>query len=364
MTTVTVDLGDRGYPIYVQAGSLSMLPDYLKKHHLTERLFVITDENVRHIYADGLLAFLQDAGFQVDVFSVPAGESSKSLEQANYLYTKMLENRANRQSVVIALGGGVVGDLAGFIAATFMRGVKFVQVPTTILAQVDSSVGGKVGINHPLGKNLIGAFYQPQFVLIDPTTLQTLPEREIRAGSAEIIKYGYIYDRDFYDLIANNLDALFALNNENLLEHALCRSCEIKAEVVSQDEKESGVRAILNFGHTIGHAIEAATAYSSFLHGEAVVHGMKAALYISQCAGSFTRPEIDELARVLDRFQIPPVPQELTYDVLLHAMLKDKKRSSRGQQWVLLKEIGRYWLTHDVRDEWVEESINYMLQKS
>lgn len=360
MTTVNVDLGERSYPIYVQAGSLSMLPDYLKKHNLTERLFIITDENVRRIYGDDVRASLQAAGFQAELFSVPAGENSKSLEQANYLYTKMLENHADRQSVIIALGGGVVGDLAGFIAATFMRGIQFVQVPTTILAQVDSSVGGKVGINHPLGKNLIGAFYQPKFVLIDPSTLQTLPEREIRAGSAEIIKYGYIYDREFYDLVADNLDILFSLKDDQLLEHALCRSCEIKAEVVSQDETESGVRAILNFGHTVGHAIEAVTSYSSFLHGEGVVHGIKAALYISFRAGSFSKEQVDGFVETLNQFKAPQLPGELSYEGLLSAMQKDKKRSSQGQQWVLLKDVGTYWLTRDVKEEWVKDAVDFM----
>ncbi len=364
MTTVTVDLGDRSYPIYVQAGLFANLADYLKKHDLTERLFVITDENVRDLYGDSVLASLENTGLQVELLSVPAGEHSKSLEQANVLYTKMLESRANRKSIILALGGGVVGDLAGFVAATFMRGIRFVQVPTTILAQVDSSVGGKVGINHPLGKNLIGVFYQPQFVLIDPETLQTLPEREIRAGCAEIIKYGFIYDRHFYDVIADNLDSLFSLKDYNVLEHALCRSCEIKAKVVSKDEKEAGLRAILNFGHTVGHAIEAVTRYSSFLHGEGVVHGMKAALYMSYRAGSFTKEQLDVFVAKLDHFNAPKLPVDLNYDALLSAMQKDKKRSSKGQQWVLLKDIGEHWLTRDVPDDWVKDAIDYMMQKS
>jgi 3-dehydroquinate synthase len=245
-----------------------------------------------------------------------------------------------------------------------MRGIRFVQVPTTILAQVDSSVGGKVGINHPLGKNLIGAFYQPQFVLIDPSTLTTLPDRQIRAGSAEIIKYGFIYDREFYDLIATNLDALFSLQDASLLERALCRSCEIKAEVVSQDEKEAGVRAILNFGHTIGHAIEAATTYTSFLHGEAIVHGIKAALFLSHRIGSFSLQQVDDYVGVLTRFQVTALPDDLKYDSLMTALQKDKKRSSKGQLWVLLKDIGSAILTRQIQDEWVREAIDYMMQKS
>ena len=200
MKIVNVDLGERSYPIYVQAGLLGQLSSFLKKHNLDKRLFLITDENVNQFYGAHVLSQLSKAGFDATLFQVPAGERSKSLQQANELYTRLLESRADRNSVIIALGGGVVGDLAGFVAATFMRGIQFVQVPTTILSQVDSSVGGKVGVNHAMGKNLIGAFYQPQFVLIDPDTLKTLPQREIRAGYAEVIKYGFIHDRDFYGI--------------------------------------------------------------------------------------------------------------------------------------------------------------------
>jgi len=224
---------------------------------------------------------------------------------------------------------------------------------------VDSSVGGKVGINHPLGKNLIGAFYQPQFVLMDPETLDTLAERDIRAGCAEIFKYGFIYDGDFYNLVAQNLRSLFSLRDAGLLETALCRSCAIKADVVSQDEKESGLRAILNFGHTIGHAIEAVTSYTC-LHGEAVVYGMKAALYISFLAGKITREQLDNSVVALGQFKTPDLPEDLSYDALVSAMQKDKKRSSKGQQWVLLENIGRAYLTRDVKDEWIKEAISFM----
>ncbi len=364
MRIVNVDLGERSYPIYIRAGLLPQLADYLKKHNLDERLFVITDDNVKSLYGEKVLAGLLAADMQAELLVVPAGERSKSLQQADMLYTRMLESRADRHSVVIALGGGVVGDLAGFIAATFMRGVPFVQVPTTVLSQVDSSVGGKVGVNHPLGKNLIGAFYQPQFVLIDPGTLKTLPVREIRAGFAEVIKYGFIHSREFYDAVAAHLDALFNLSDPEQLESTLYTGCRIKAEVVSQDEKEAGRRATLNFGHTVGHAIEALTGYAQFLHGEAVVHGMKAALHLSWHTGGLSESSVKEAVTLLQQFQAPPLPADMSFDALSEAMQKDKKRSSKGQLWVLLQDIGRSLLTRKVSEEQARRAVEFMFENS
>ncbi|MBN1466098.1 3-dehydroquinate synthase [candidate division KSB1 bacterium] len=355
---VHVELGERSYPIYVDTNGLPRLNDYLGRHHLVDRLYIITDENVRSLYGETMLRSLRDAGRGADLLSVPAGEGSKSFEQLNWLYTQLLEKGADRGSIIIALGGGVVGDLAGFVAATFMRGIRFVQAPTTVLAQVDSSVGGKVGINHALGKNLIGAFHQPQFVLIDARTLATLPEREVRAGCVEILKYGYIADRDFFQQIAANLTALFALES-TIIESALRTSCSIKADVVSRDERESGLRATLNFGHTIGHAIEAATNYKVYLHGEAVLYGMQAALYLSHRAGTLTKRLLDESVALFRQFKAPRLP-DLDECALLAAMQKDKKRSARGQQWVLLHDIGRAYLTREVKEEWVREAIAFM----
>lgn len=364
MITVHVDLAERSYPIYIESGVLAQLGHYLKTHHLDERVFVITDDRVRELYEAPLLTTLKEMPQAVHVLSVPPGETSKSLHTANQLYTQLLEHRADRKCVIVAFGGGVVGDLAGFVAATFMRGVRFVQVPTTILAQVDSSVGGKVGINHPLGKNLIGAFYQPQFVLIDPETLKTLDERQIRAGSAEIIKYGFIRDRQFYDDLVSHLDSFLALQNIDLLNYALQRSCEIKAEVVSQDEKESGVRAILNFGHTLGHALEAVTRYNTFLHGEAIIHGMKAALYLSHLSGYLAQETVLEACSHLTSFKAPHLPADISHDALFDAMQQDKKRSSKGQLWVLLKEMGHAVMTREVSDSHVEQAIDFMIEQS
>lgn len=363
MKTVNVDLGERSYPIYVQSGLLNHLHSSLKSHDVDQRIFIITDENVHKLYGDKVLNQLNRAGFEVQLLTVPAGEKSKSLQQANELYTQMLRARADRNSFVVALGGGVVGDLAGFVASTFMRGIPFIQVPTTILAQVDSSVGGKVGVNHELGKNLIGAFYQPQFVLIDPDTIQTLPARQIRAGCAEILKYGFIQDRKFYDRCANGLDALFDLSEPELLEYALYTSCEIKADVVSQDEKEAGLRATLNFGHTVGHAVEAVTGYDEFLHGEAIVHGMIAALALSREKGWLDDKAVEGAVAVLERFQPPALPADLNFDSLMTAMQKDKKRSSAGQLWVLLQDIGSSVLTRDVEEQHVKRAIEFMLSR-
>lgn len=364
MKIVNVELGERSYPIYVQSGLSDQLARFLGEHHLDQQLFLITDENVQPLYGERILAGLQDGGMKAERIVAPAGERSKSLQQANEIYTRLLENHADRNSVIIALGGGVVGDLAGFVAATFMRGVPFVQVPTTVLSQVDSSVGGKVGVNHALGKNLIGAFYQPKFVLIDPDTLTTLPQREIRAGYAEVIKYGFIHDRDFYQTIAAHLDQLFALENHPLLEQILYTSCRVKADVVSRDEKEAGVRATLNFGHTIGHAIEATAGYGRFLHGEAIVHGMVAALHLSYEAGLLSHDSVENAAAVLARFHAPALPAEIHFDDLMAAMQKDKKRSSAGQLWVLLEEVGRSVLTRDVSDAQINRAVDFMLAQS
>lgn len=356
-----VDLGAKSYAVHVENGLLSRAGELMSSHRLTERLFIITDEAVRPLYGDALVETLRADGFEVRLYAVPVGEPSKCLAQANALYTHLLQDRADRNAVIIALGGGVVGDLAGFVAATFMRGVRFVQIPTTLLAQVDSSVGGKVGINHPLGKNLIGAFHQPQLVIVDPQTLKTLPPREIRAGAAEVIKYGLIRDRNFYELIAERLDDVFSLRDIALLERVINTGCAIKADVVSQDEREVGLRAILNFGHTVGHAIEAVTGYQTFLHGEAVVHGMKAALYLSHAAGHFSTKELEQMVLLLNRFEPPPLPAEVTVEALLTAMQKDKKRSAQGQLWVLLKSIGEAYLTRAAAAPDVVKAVSTLL---
>ncbi len=362
MKQLKVNLGSYSYPVYFQQDGRNKLPEIFKKLGIAESVYVITDSNVLPLYGNSMQRMLKKANMNVCLHAVPAGEQSKCLNQLDEIYTWLLQNNANRQSIIIALGGGVIGDLAGFAAATFMRGVPFIQIPTTVLSQVDSSVGGKVGINHDLGKNLIGAFYQPLFVLIDPVMLKTLPEREIRAGSAEIIKYGFIKDRTFYDHVVQRLDDLLTLSDLTWIERILAMSCRYKARVVENDEKEKGQRAILNFGHTIGHGLEAATHYNYFLHGEAVVHGMKAALYLSHAKGYISVAQLEECTAVLQKFKAPPVPQSITEGHIFDSIKKDKKRSSKGQTWVLLKSIGSAYLTADVTEKQISKAIQFIFQ--
>ena len=356
---ITVKTGEP-YPIYIRQGGLANLPELLHKHLAARQIFIITDEHVAPLYANAALQHLRQEGFRVERYVLPAGESTKSQKHAQDLYTWLIEKLADRSSVIIAFGGGVIGDLAGFTAATFMRGIPLVQIPTTVISQVDSSVGGKVGINHPQGKNMIGAFYQPQFVLIDPYVLSSLSKQQIRAGFGEVIKYGFIADQELYQLLAESLDDLFSLKDMNTLQSVLETCCQIKADVVTLDERENGLRAILNFGHTIGHALEAVTHYDCFLHGEAVVHGMKAALYLSYLKGYLDRSTVEESTLLLNQFKPPSIPAQIKAADLISAIQKDKKRTAKGQTWVLLQKIGRAHLEQDVSDNCISQSIAFM----
>ncbi|MEF1173843.1 3-dehydroquinate synthase, partial [Vibrio sinaloensis] len=271
MERITVSLGERSYPISIGAGLFNN-PAHLSFLAQKQKVVVISNVTVAPLYADKILSLLDQLGCESSLLELPDGEQYKSLETFNTVMSYLLEGNFARDVVVIALGGGVIGDLVGFSAACYQRGVDFIQIPTTLLSQVDSSVGGKTAVNHPLGKNMIGAFYQPKAVVIDTDCLKTLPEREFAAGIAEVIKYGIIYDQDFFVWLEENLDKLYVLD-ETALTYAIARCCEIKAEVVAQDEKESGIRALLNLGHTFGHAIEAELGYGNWLHGEAVSSG-------------------------------------------------------------------------------------------
>jgi 3-dehydroquinate synthase len=362
MKRVDVKLGERSYAIDIEFGIIDKLGEYLLKHSLNHKVYIITDENVNALYGNRLLGILKKASIDHKMMIVPAGESSKSISVLNKLYTQIIKENATRQSTIVAFGGGVVGDLAGFLAASFMRGVNYVQVPTTLLSQVDSSVGGKVGINHQLGKNLIGAFYQPKFVLIDPALLNTLPQRELRAGMAEVIKYSYIWDSGFFNSLNENMDKLLSLENGELLESVIKKCCEIKANVVAQDEKESGIRAILNFGHTIGHALEAATQYAKLLHGEAVSLGMRGAVYLSLIENRIDQSAADQSFELIDKLAPPKVPGNITLEKIKNAMLQDKKRTDKGQLWVLLNKIGQVELTRDVNQNKINKAIEFVLQ--
>ena len=335
---VRIDLGDRSYPIVIGEGLLPRIGEFaLPKAHSA---LVVTNTTVAPLHGEALLKALQPHYRQVHTVTLPDGEEYKGWETLNRIFDALLEKGSDRKTVLYALGGGVIGDMTGFAAACYMRGVPFVQVPTTLLAQVDSSVGGKTAINHPLGKNMIGAFYQPQLVLCDLSTLKTLPERELSAGLAEVIKYGPIADIGFLDWIEAHLPALRA-RDPQALAHAVRRSCEIKAEVVGQDERESGLRAILNFGHTFGHAIEAGLGYGEWLHGEAVGCGMVMALHLSQALGGVDAAFVERCTRLIAAAGLPTVGPALGADRYLSLMRLDKKSEAGEIRFVVIDGPGR-----------------------
>jgi 3-dehydroquinate synthase len=337
--SITVELGERSYPIVIGSGLLGGGFD-LAAHVAGPDCLVVTNETVEPLYLEALVADLQ--GKQVSAICLPDGEAYKTLETVEDILDTLVERGANRDTTLAALGGGVVGDIAGFAAACYMRGVDFVQVPTTLLAQVDSSVGGKTGVNHASGKNLIGAFHQPRAVLIDTDTLETLPDREFRAGLAEIVKYGAIVDAEFFAWLEGNIDALLA-REAPALAVAIRRSCELKAEIVAEDERESGRRAILNFGHTFGHAIERCQGYGEWLHGEAVAAGMVMAARL----GGADRATAERLEALLGRAGLPTRPPGVAPADLLAAMGMDKKVQGKRLRFVLLHELGDAFVTSD-----------------
>jgi 3-dehydroquinate synthase len=337
--SITVELGERSYPIFIGGGLLGGGFD-LSAHVRGPDCLVVTNETVEPLYLAALSANL--AGKQLRAISLPDGEAYKTLETVEDILDTLVENGANRDTTVVALGGGVVGDIAGFAAACYMRGVDFIQVPTTLLAQVDSSVGGKTGVNHASGKNLIGAFHQPRAVLIDTDTLKTLPDRELKAGLAEVIKYGAIVDADFFAWIEDNLEALIA-RDADALAAAIRRSCELKAGIVAEDERESGRRALLNFGHTFGHAIEHCQGYGEWLHGEAVAAGMVMAAQLSASDAALAR----RIARLLERAGLPSRPPAIAANDLLAAMSLDKKVQGKQLRFVLLRSLGDAFVTSD-----------------
>ncbi len=349
MNRVHVDLGENSYDIFIHPGLLQDIPSLTRSLSLQGTFFIISDTRVAFLYGETVLQQFQKLG-QAHLLTVPEGESSKSISVADSLYTRMIQLGAHRKDTIIALGGGVIGDLAGFVAATFMRGIPFIQIPTTVLAQVDSSVGGKVGINHPLGKNLIGAFYQPRMVIIDPEVLHSLDERQVRAGLAEVIKYGLIWDSDFFHTLETHIKAIKSLKDKTLVNDILEKCCKIKAEVVRQDEKESGLRAILNFGHTLGHALEAVTGYRTLFHGEAVAHGMLMALELSKTCG-LSAQEASQGQELIRRLDVASLPEHLDPAAILKSMAKDKKRLGNVQTWILLTSIGRAVITNTVSHE-------------
>jgi 3-dehydroquinate synthase len=345
METLQVALAERSYPIHIGSGLLAHA-ELIVAHLPQPRVVIVTNPTVGALYLDGLTATLAGAGVSVLPVTVPDGESFKNWETLNTIFDALLTNRCERKTGLIALGGGVVGDLAGFAAAVYLRGVPFIQVPTTLLAQVDSSVGGKTGINHPLGKNMIGAFYQPRVVLADISTLDTLPPRELAAGLAEVIKYGLILDRAFFDWLEANMARLLA-REPAALTHAVRRSCELKAQVVAQDERESGLRALLNLGHTFGHAIEAGLSFGTWLHGEAVAAGTVQAARLSQRLGWLSEAEVRRVVALLQRASLPTAAPDLGVERYLELMGLDKKVEGGRLRLVLLRRIGEACVTSD-----------------
>lgn len=339
MDEISVFLGDRTYPIFIGKDFFESIPDYLDRIQFPKRLVLITNTKVEHLYSHKLCHILRANHFSVVEVIIPDGEQYKNLKVLESIYDELIKNNFDRSSGVIALGGGVVGDMAGFAAATFLRGIPYVQIPTTLLSQVDSSVGGKTAVNHPLGKNLIGAFYQPELVLIDITVLNTLEPREVSAGLAEVVKYGMIADYDFFCWLEVNSEALRQRQSDALL-YAVKRSCQIKADIVRQDEKEGSVRAFLNYGHTFGHAIENLSGYGHWKHGEAVAVGMVVASKIALQNKLCQQADIERLVQLLEALGLPIIAPEFDLDAYVNSMQRDKKVNKGTLSLVLNRGIG------------------------
>lgn len=353
MRQLSVDLGERSYPIYVGENLFRTVD--LQSLIKGKQVMIVTNETIAPLYLDDLKRQLPE--LQVDEVILPDGESFKTLEHLNSIFDALLRMRHNRTTTLIALGGGVVGDMTGFAAASYQRGVDFIQIPTTLLSQVDSSVGGKTGVNHPLGKNMIGAFYQPKAVLADTSILRSLPPRELAAGLAEVIKYGLIYDESFLQWIEANIDALNDLDPSALAE-AIFRSCQIKAEVVAQDEREGGIRAILNLGHTFGHAIETDQGYGTWLHGEAVGAGTQMAADLSHRIGWLSETDLDRVRAILKAAHLPTEPPaSMSPQRFIELMSVDKKVLDGRIRLVLLKRLGEASVTDSFEPDLLQATL-------
>ena len=353
MQTLNVDLGDRSYPIYIGSGLLQQA-ELITRHISGKQVMVVSNQTIAPLYVKQLRELLADYHYSEVI--LPDGEQHKSLEVLSQIYDKLLQDQHNRTTTIIALGGGVVGDMTGYAAASYQRGVNFIQIPTTLLAQVDSSVGGKTGVNHPLGKNMIGAFHQPKCVLADTDTLASLPPRELSAGLAEVIKYGLICDAEFYQWLQKNMAALMACD-EQVLTEAIYRSCANKAKVVAEDEREGGIRAILNLGHTFGHAIETAQGYGNWLHGEAIAAGMVLAADLSARQGWIASADVERLRQLFEQAKLPTVPPTMHYEQFIELMKVDKKVLDGRIRLVLLEAIGKAIVTSDVDNNHLRDTL-------
>ncbi|WP_215800579.1 3-dehydroquinate synthase [Pantoea dispersa] len=357
MEKITVSLGHRSYPITIAAGLFND-PASFWPLKAGDNAMLVTNQTLAPIYLDKLATLLSNAGVKVDQVILPDGEQYKTLAVMDEVFTALLQKPHGRDTTLIALGGGVIGDLTGFAAASYQRGVRFIQVPTTLLSQVDSSVGGKTAVNHPLGKNMIGAFYQPASVIVDTDCLTSLPPRELASGLAEVIKYGIILDGEFFQWLEQNLDALLALDN-TAMAYCIRRCCELKADVVAADERETGLRALLNLGHTFGHAIEAHMGYGNWLHGEAVAAGMVMAARTAERLGQFSAADTDRIIALLQRAGLPVNgPASMTAEAYLPHMMRDKKVLGGELRLVLPLAIGRSEVRGGVAHDMVLAAIN------
>ena len=355
MKKLQVELGDRSYPIYIGAGLLNQAELYTQ-HIKARQVMVVTNTTIAPLYLDKVLKNLQE--FAVETVILPDGEQFKTLETVTHIFDKLLAGKFSRNATLIALGGGVIGDMGGFAAACYQRGIAFLQIPTTLLAQVDSSVGGKTGVNHPLGKNMIGAFYQPQCVIADADVLDTLDDRQLSAGLAEVIKYGLIRDLEFFEWLETNISALLA-RDKQALSYAIERSCINKAQIVSEDETETGIRATLNLGHTFGHAIETGAGYGTYLHGEAVAIGTCQAADLSRRKGWLTDADVDRIIALFKKCYLPTQPPEqLDSDRFLELMAVDKKNVNGQIRLILLSKIGVATLPIDVDKDLLIQTLN------
>ncbi|WP_110708089.1 3-dehydroquinate synthase [Salinicola sp. CR57] len=354
--SLSVSLGERSYPIHVGAGVLAS-QEHLLPYLAGRQVMIVTNEVIAPHYLAALKQTLAGADLDIREVILPDGEATKTLASVERIWDALLAAGFNRRCTLIALGGGVIGDMAGYAAASYQRGVAFIQIPTTLLAQVDSSVGGKTGVNHPRGKNMIGAFWQPRAVIVDTDTLRTLPARELSAGLAEVIKYGLIWDLSFLEWLEENLAALRALD-EAAIRHAIRRSCEIKAEVVAEDETEQGVRALLNLGHTFGHAIEAHQGYGNWLHGEAVGSGMMMAARLSADRGWLSEADVERVAAILIAADLPiTAPANMQAGDFLSRMRLDKKNLDSRLRLILLEALGRAVIRDDTEAELLQRLL-------
>jgi len=354
--TLHVELGDRSYPIFIGQGLMGNA-ELVKPYVKGQQVLIVTNTTVAPLYLEKCKAAF--AEFNVKSVVLPDGENYKTLETLNLVFDELIGQRFDRSCTLIARGGGVIGDMTGFAAAAFQRGVNFIQMPTTLLSQVDASVGGKTGVNHPLGKNMIGAFHQPECVVIDTETLNTLEDRQLSAGLAEVIKYGLIQDPEFFEWLEANIEKM--LNREpEALSFAIERSCQDKADIVAKDEKEAGMRALFNLGHTFGHAIEAGMGYGNWLHGEGVSAGSMQAVYMSKLLGNLTQEDETRIQALFERAKLPVLPpsvDEMSNDKFLDLMAGDKKVQAGTVRLVLLKSIGKAYVTGDYPQEFLEQTL-------